>query len=210
MLRLTLQTVLNQDLPDFEALVIGDGCTDDSEEAVASFGDPRLRWHNLPVNSGAASVPNNTGLAMARGRYVAHLGHDDFWFPWHLSGLVATIEATGADWVYPLVVAVGPDGIRHCSGPPQPGVPAAEHHVPPSGWLYRREVCHEVGDWADPASLDWQIDFDYMRRAALAGTRFAFLDRPTVVKFPSSLFPDGYRTGRAGAYPARVLRSPAA
>jgi hypothetical protein len=195
MLRLTLQTVLAQDLSNYEVLVIGDGCTDDSGAVVSSLADPRLAWHNLPVNSGAPSVPNNTGLRMARGRYVAHLGHDDFWLPWHLSGLVATIEATGADWVYSLVAAIGPDGLRHCTGPPRPGVPDAEHHVPPSGWLYRREVVPDVGWWSDPAAVAWPIDFDYMRRAALAGKRFAFHPRPTALKFPSAMFPDGYRSG---------------
>jgi hypothetical protein len=214
MLRLTLTTVLGQDLSDCEVLVIGDGCTDDSEAVVASFDDARLHWENLPVNSGAPSAPNNAGLRKARGRYIAHLGHDDFWLPWHLSGLVTTIAETGADWVYSLVVAIGPDGIRHCSGPPQPGVPAAEHHVPPSGWLYRREVFSEVGDWAESESIDWQIDFDYMRRAALASKRFALHDRPTALKFPSSLFPDGYRTGEPApiqlAYFRRLQREPEA
>src|SRR6185312_6165919 len=117
MLRLAIATVLAQDLTgDFEVLVIGDACTDESAEVVASFADSRLRWHNLAQNSGSASAPTNAGLRRARGRYVAHLGHDDFWFPWHLSGLIATLEQSGADWVYSLVVAVGPDGIRHCSG----------------------------------------------------------------------------------------------
>ena len=116
---------------------------------------------------------------------------------------MASIERSGVDWVYSLVAAIGPNGIRHCSGPPFPGVPDAEHHVPPSGWLYRREVALSVGDWADPAALPWQIDFDYMRRAALAGARFACHTRPTALKFPSSLFPDGYRSGE----PAPIQRS---
>jgi hypothetical protein len=203
MLQLAIATVLAQDLTsDFEVLVIGDACTDESAEVVASFADPRLRWHNLTQNSGAASVPTNAGLRRARGRYVAHLGHDDFWFPWHLSGLIATLEQTGADWVYSLVVAIGPDGIRHCTGPPQAGVPEAEHHVPPSGWLYRRDVLDDVGGWAEPHTIPWPIDFDVRRRAALAGKRFACHARPTALKFPSSLYPDGYRLGE----PAPIQR----
>ena len=204
MLRLTLETALAQELPsgEFEVIVIGDGCTDDSEAVVASFHDPRLIWRNLPTNSGAAAIPNNTGLRMARGRYIAHLGHDDFWLPWHLSGLVSTIESTGADWVYSLVVAIGPDDIRHGTGPPQTGVPDAEHHVPPSGWLYRREVVPDIGWWAEPEAAPWPFDFDYMRRAALAGKRFAFHPRPTALKFPSAMFPDGYRSGE----PAPIQR----
>lgn len=213
MLRLTLATVLAQHFADFEVLVIGDGCTDDSAAVVASFGDPRLLWRNLPTNSGGPSIPNNVGSDLARGRFVAHLGHDDFWLPWHLSGLLEMIDAAGADWAYPLVVAIGPDGIRHCTGPPQPGVPDAEHHVPPSGWLYRREIAKRVGRWSDPADLAWPVDFDYMRRAALAGTRFAFHPRPTALKFPSSLFPQGYRSGEPDPiqadYFARLRDAPA-
>jgi Glycosyl transferase family 2 len=87
-LRYAIRSVLWQTLQDFEMLVIGDGCTDDSAEVVASFHDRRLRWHNLPENSGHQSVPNNTGLAMARGKYVAYLGHDDLWHPTHLANLV--------------------------------------------------------------------------------------------------------------------------
>jgi glycosyltransferase involved in cell wall biosynthesis len=80
-LRYAIQSVLWQTLQGFEMLIIGDGCTDDSAEVVASFQDPRLRWHNLPENSGHQSMPNNTRLAMARGKYVAYLGHDDLWYP---------------------------------------------------------------------------------------------------------------------------------
>jgi len=52
MLQLTLQTVLRQDMSDFEVWVVGDGCTDDSERVVASFDDRRLKWTNLARNSG--------------------------------------------------------------------------------------------------------------------------------------------------------------
>jgi glycosyltransferase involved in cell wall biosynthesis len=196
MLRLTLETVLAQDLPggDFEVLVTGDACTDDSEAVVASFHDPRLRWRNLPERYGSQSGPNNSSYARARGMYIAHIGHDDFWFPWHLSELVQTIEESGADWVYPLVVVLGPDGVRHCSGPPQPGVPDAEHIVPPAGWLFRRSIVAEVGPWVDPATIPWPIDFDFMRRAALVGKQFGYRPRPSVLKFPSSLYPGSYRT----------------
>ena len=96
-LRYAIQSVRWQSLQDFEMLIIGDGCTDDSAAVVASFQDPRLRWRNLPVNSGHQSVPNNTGLAMARGKYIAYLGHDDLWYPTHLANLVNELEKTNAD-----------------------------------------------------------------------------------------------------------------
>src|SRR5258707_8831106 len=54
-LRMAIHSVLWQTGQNFELLVIGDGCTDDSEDVVRSFGDARIHWHNLPVNSGNQS-----------------------------------------------------------------------------------------------------------------------------------------------------------
>src|SRR5512144_1383847 len=71
-----IDSVLWQSFGDFELWVIGDGCTDDSAELVASYADPRVHWYNLPVNSGYQSAPHNEGLRRARGRSIAHLNHD--------------------------------------------------------------------------------------------------------------------------------------
>src|SRR4051794_21497299 len=78
-----LRSVLNQGLNGFEVWVIGDGCTDGSEEVVIALNDPRLNWLNLPVNTGSQTEPNNEGLRRAQGRYISFIGHDDLWFPWH-------------------------------------------------------------------------------------------------------------------------------
>jgi len=60
-------------------IVVGDACTDDSESIVRSFGDPRVRWDNLSENSGNHALPNQRGIELARGEYVAYLSHDDLW-----------------------------------------------------------------------------------------------------------------------------------
>jgi len=44
----SIGSVLRQSFHDFELLVVGDGCTDDSESVVAAMGDPRVRWISLP------------------------------------------------------------------------------------------------------------------------------------------------------------------
>jgi glycosyltransferase involved in cell wall biosynthesis len=67
-LRLALESLLGQEFRDFEAIIIGDGCTDNSEEVVRSFHDRRLRWSHLERNSGSQAAPNNHGLRLARGR----------------------------------------------------------------------------------------------------------------------------------------------
>ena len=94
----SIGSALQQTFTDFELLVIGDGCTDDSAEVVARFADRRVRWINLPANMGHQSGPNNEGLRRGRGELVAYLGHDDLWLPHHVELLVAAIGA-GADQI---------------------------------------------------------------------------------------------------------------
>ncbi|HXY92105.1 MAG TPA: glycosyltransferase, partial [Acidimicrobiia bacterium] len=48
-------SVLDQTFQDFELLVIGDACTDESEAVVTSIPDPRVRWLNLARNTGHQS-----------------------------------------------------------------------------------------------------------------------------------------------------------
>src|SRR5262245_41794928 len=142
-LRYAIQSVLWQTLQNFEMLIIGDGCTDDSEEIVEAFHDPRLRWHNLPENSGHQSVPNNTGLSMARGKYIAYLGHDDLWYPTHLATLVNDLQRLGADIANSLCLVIGPpgSGVRCLVGA------GTSKWLPPSCIMHKRALINEIGYW---------------------------------------------------------------
>ena len=73
----SIASALDQSFGDFELIVVGDGCTDDTEAVVRSFADARIRFVNLERNSGAQSAPNNAGVELARGRWIFFLNHDD-------------------------------------------------------------------------------------------------------------------------------------
>lgn len=184
-LQLTLETVLWQDLEDFEVWVIGDGCTDKSAEVVASFGDSRLHWVNLPQNSGSPSRPRNEALQRARGQYVAYLGHDDLWFPWHLSSLTACIEQSGASFAYSLGAVIGPCG---CLG--AFSLPSHKNHVraglSPSNWMHRRDLLETVGPWASHVKAG--DDREFLKRVWASGVPMSFSRQCSVLKFPSVLW----------------------
>ena len=186
MLKLALQSLLAQDFENFEAWIIGDACTDDSAEVVASFGDARLQWHNLPANIGSQYGPNNEGLRRARGEYIAYLGHDDLWLPWHLSGLLKHIEETHAHLVHPLGAVFRPEGLTHVVGPPAQGNAYGEHFVFPSSWLHQREAVMTLGGWRDQLKLREGVDKDLLRRLMRAGKRIEFCPQLSVLKFPSA------------------------
>ena len=198
-LEYAIRSVLAQRFTDFEYLVIGDGCTDASESVVRSFGDPRLRWENLPQNSGNQSAPNNRGLQLARGQYVAYIGHDDLWHPEHLAILVSAIEASRADLVFSITLEIGPPTMptRWLLGLCPNGVYEWSMLVPPSSWLHRRDVTERIGGWRDYRTIALPPDADFIDRVYEHGCRLVPVDELTVFKFTSALRTLAYLDRRA-------------
>ncbi|MBA7687511.1 hypothetical protein ES703_95974 [subsurface metagenome] len=184
-LRLSLETVLRQDFVDFEVWVVGDGCTDDSETIVSSFGDTRVHWVNLPANSGTPSMPRNEALRHARGRLIAYLGHDDLWFPWHLSELVDCIEKNNCDLAFSLGVMLGPEGIFGTFTLPKKAWDG-RIAISPSNWLHRKELIETVGPWSTTIRIG--DDQDFLQRVLTAKARLGFRRQLSVLKFPSALW----------------------
>ena len=188
----SIGSALRQTFADFELLVVGDGCTDDSESVVAGIGDPRVRWINLPVNTRHQSGPNNEGLRQARGEIIAYLGHDDLWLPHHLASLVAALDGAdgnGGDVAHGIIAFVGPDGK---STPAR--VTQRVPWMPPSGIAHRRTVTERIGGWRDYRELAVPPESDLLARARAAGFRFAFAPRLTAIKLPAGLRRDVYKT----------------
>ena len=109
-----IESVLGQTFTDWELIVVGDACTDDTAEIVARYVevDPRVRFVNLERNWGEQSAPNNIGRSLARAPLIAYLSHDDFWLPHHLKACCEALAATGADLVLGTAANISFDGGR--------------------------------------------------------------------------------------------------
>lgn len=79
-----LQSVLEQDVQDFEILVTDDGSSDATADRVRAMTDPRIHLKVLPQNRGAC-IALNDAILRARGRFIAVLNSDDYFLPGKLS-----------------------------------------------------------------------------------------------------------------------------
>lgn len=87
----TIRSVLDQDYPNLEYMVIDGGSTDGSVEIIQRYAD-RLAWWVSERDHGQAEAIDK-GFARARGKYVAWVNSDDFYQPGAIRAAVAELEA---------------------------------------------------------------------------------------------------------------------
>jgi glycosyltransferase involved in cell wall biosynthesis len=198
-LKLAIKSVLWQTYQNFEIIVVGDACTDDSEEVVKSFNDSRIKWFNLEKNSGNQSMPNNFGIEKANGEWIAHLGHDDIWHPNHLEDLVKC--SNDSIFRYSTGLYIGPDNEEtefkdrfvlfgfNTYKEDQEKI----FHIPPSCIMYKKYIYQEIGQWKDYKEICQPPDMEYILRALkFSRNKISLTKKLTVFKFNSAWRKNSY------------------
>jgi glycosyltransferase involved in cell wall biosynthesis len=192
-----VDSILGQSRPPEQLVVVDDGSTDGTREALARYGAAIEVLHQ--PNQGA-SAARNAGIRAARGTWVAFLDSDDRWLDFHLSDLLGVVEAEPA-----LVWAFSTRLVEMAPGTPAvPEVPAgclaglvdergvAEDYLrvsaggascPTSGLMIRRELLLQLGGFdvalraGEDLDLWWKIARDHPRigvgvRPSIVMTRY--------------------------------------
>ena len=74
----TINSILDQDYPNLEILIIDNHSTDKTKEIIDSFEDKRVSFY-LINNKGLPANSRNQGIDLAQGEYIAFCDSDDIW-----------------------------------------------------------------------------------------------------------------------------------
>ncbi|MGZ5435075.1 MAG: glycosyltransferase family 2 protein [Pyrinomonadaceae bacterium] len=106
-----IPSILGQTYDNLELIIVGDGCTDDTEELVSQIKDRRLRFYNLsergrypsdPLRrwmvAGAAAA--SKAFSLVEGDFITHLDDDDEYVQDRLEKLVKFVTNNQCDFVW--------------------------------------------------------------------------------------------------------------
>lgn len=86
-----LDSILAQTWTDWELLIVDDGSTDGTRDAIRPYETDRRIRYQCQTHAGAA-VARNLALAESRGEVIAYLDSDNTWYPGALAAFVQAFQ----------------------------------------------------------------------------------------------------------------------
>ncbi len=94
-----VSSLLSENYPDCEIILVNDGSTDHSAELCADYANADSRVRFFSKENGGVSTARNAGLDLAVGEYVLFVDSDDYVLPGFFDKLDREREKTDADLV---------------------------------------------------------------------------------------------------------------
>jgi glycosyltransferase involved in cell wall biosynthesis len=181
----TLPSILSQTYQNFEVIIVGDCCIDNTPEILSKVKDPRVKFINLSKRtkypdeptlrwfiSGVA--PSNYALDIAKGKWITYFDDDDIMTPHFLESLLSFAEKGNHEFVAGLYEEER-DGVRSIRGQQDDKQPEFGGH---STWLYRsylKYFKYNINSWRK--SYNCPQDIDMQLRMEKAGVRMKCLNK---------------------------------
>lgn len=164
-----IDSILAQDYPRIELIVIDDGSTDDSREVLARYAG-RIQQEAQPNQGQVATL--NRGWLMSRGNILGYLSADDLLLPGAVSRAVHSLQNNpDAALVYCDFHLMDPDSavVRRIRTPEVEYAQMVEQFVcpPGPGAFFRRSAFEKAGLW--DATFKQMPDYEYWLRLGMYG-----------------------------------------
>jgi len=170
----TLDSILSQDYPNLELIVMDGGSTDNTVDVLKTYTDPRLSWVSERDNGQTHAI--NKGLARAKGEILAYLNSDDVYMPNMIAFSVDYLEKhpdIGA--VYGDNYLIDAEGntlsLRRSFPFPQS---LKEVRISQPSLFWRKSVTDKIGLFDE--RFHYTMDTEYWWRMAINGFQLAYVE----------------------------------
>lgn len=178
-----IKSVYAQTYSNWEIVIVGDGCEEDTQIAIDKLNDPRIKYFNFPYRNVypevsmarwqvAGSPGMNKAVELAKGTWIAPLDDDDEFSPNHIEVLLEKALAEKFEFVYgafkQVFLSKGQEQILKAY-PPKLNYTPAQSGIYPKvldffEWDMQCWVVNEPGDW------------NFIRRMMESGVYMGFVD----------------------------------
>jgi glycosyltransferase involved in cell wall biosynthesis len=179
----TIPSILKQTYQNFEIIIVGDHCTDDTQELIEKFNDDRINFYNLPEQGSyptnlpnrwqvAGTIPANYATKLCSGEWIAPLDDDDEFSKEHIEILLNFALENEYEFVYGKVKReIRPNEWIDLGSFPLRCGRISHMSVLYSSMLKFFE--YDVKSWKYNEPADWNM----WRRMKEAGVKIGFLDK---------------------------------
>jgi GT2 family glycosyltransferase len=178
MLRVAVASVLAQEYPDVEIVIVDDGSTDDTAQAILELSKVASgQIRTVRIENSGPGPAREAGRLLATGEFLQYLDSDDRLLPGKFANQVAALrQHPECDVAYGYTRLVNASGNELCAPFKWTGreferiFPALLvdrwwcTHTP----LYRRRLTDAIGPWT---AMRWSQDWEYDARAGALGAR---------------------------------------
>ena len=180
LIRRCIKSIIGQTFTNWECIIINNFSEDNTIEVIKSFNDDRLQVVDFR-NDGVIAASRNKGISLVKGKYIAFLDSDDWWYPEKLA--VAKKYFYSADIVFHDLDIYTPRGKkvirkfrgRHLSRPVFADLMKRGNALPNSSVVVRKSIVDKVGGLNETPRFISIEDFDLWLKISRITDRFKYI-----------------------------------
>lgn len=171
-IKATIDSVLSQNYPNLEYIVMDGGSTDGTVDILKSYGK-KIKWESKKDKGQTHAI--NKGLRIATGEVLAYLNSDDIYLPGALKRVGEYYQKTKADWITGDCLTISEDGSRSQNNWLISGykrflmflyspltLRIADSMLPQPSTFWSRRAWEKVGEFNE--EYHYVMDYDYWLR----------------------------------------------